>query len=84
MTGLPDFTKIALDGGKAAGAPAPATDAIAWESPEGIGINPVYTAADTAGLDFLDSWFPFSFFNNFRINYCSSSSNMLLWNFNYF
>ncbi|HWK40176.1 MAG TPA: methylmalonyl-CoA mutase [Hyphomicrobium sp.] len=57
MTGLPDFTTIALDSGTgAATATAPATDAVAWEAPEGIPIKPVYTAADTAGLDFLDTF----------------------------
>jgi methylmalonyl-CoA mutase len=57
MTGLPDFTKVALDSGAAASAaPAVASDAVAWEAPEGIAIKPVYTAADTAGLDFLDTF----------------------------
>ncbi len=27
-----------------------------WDSPEGIGIRPLYTADDTAGLDFLDTY----------------------------
>ncbi len=31
-------------------------DALVWETPEGIGIRPVYTAADTEGLDFLDTY----------------------------
>ena len=56
MTGLPDFTKIALDGGKVAPGTAAAVDTVAYEAPEGIGIKPVYTAADTAGLDFLDTF----------------------------
>ncbi len=56
MTGLPDFTKIALDSGSAASGAAPASDEIAWETPEGIGIKPVYTAADTADLDFLGTF----------------------------
>jgi methylmalonyl-CoA mutase len=57
MTGLPDFTQVALDSGvAAAAAPAAASDAVAWEAPEGIAIKPVYTAADTAGLDFLDTF----------------------------
>ncbi|MFY1631753.1 methylmalonyl-CoA mutase [Solwaraspora sp. WMMB335] len=29
---------------------------LAWETPEGIPVAPLYTAADTAGLDFLDTW----------------------------
>ncbi|WP_156754016.1 methylmalonyl-CoA mutase [Actinokineospora pegani] len=28
-------------------------DALSWETPEGIGVKPVYTAEDTEGLDFL-------------------------------
>jgi len=57
MTGLPDFTTIALDSGSGAATTiAPATDAVAWEAPEGIPIKPVYTAADTADLDFLDTF----------------------------
>ena len=56
MTGLPDFTQIALDSGKPAGAAAAASDKVAWEAPEGIAIKPVYTAADTAPLDFLDTF----------------------------
>ncbi|PPK69747.1 methylmalonyl-CoA mutase [Actinokineospora auranticolor] len=31
-------------------------DALVWETPEGIGIRPVYTAEDLAGLDFLDTY----------------------------
>ncbi|MDP3739082.1 MAG: methylmalonyl-CoA mutase [Hyphomonadaceae bacterium] len=27
-----------------------------WETPEGIPVKPVYTGADTRGLDFLDDW----------------------------
>jgi methylmalonyl-CoA mutase len=56
MTGLPDFTKIALDSGKGAGAAAAAADGVAYEAPEGISIKPVYTAADTASLDFLETF----------------------------
>ena len=52
MTGLPDFTKIALDSGTVAStAAAVASDQVAWEAPEGIAINPVtnriYTANST-------------------------------------
>ncbi|HEV7907087.1 MAG TPA: methylmalonyl-CoA mutase [Pseudonocardiaceae bacterium] len=32
------------------------TDALMWETPEGIGVKPVYTAADTEGLDFLSTY----------------------------
>ncbi|MBB5955077.1 methylmalonyl-CoA mutase [Saccharothrix tamanrassetensis] len=31
-------------------------DALMWETPEGIGVKPVYTAADTEGLDFLGTY----------------------------
>ncbi|WP_447009457.1 methylmalonyl-CoA mutase [Saccharothrix hoggarensis] len=31
-------------------------DALTWETPEGIGVKPVYTAADTEGLDFLRTY----------------------------
>ncbi|WP_228122418.1 methylmalonyl-CoA mutase [Saccharothrix syringae] len=31
-------------------------DALVRETPEGIGVKPVYTAADTAGLDFLGTY----------------------------
>ncbi|CAL9675698.1 putative methylmalonyl-CoA mutase large subunit [Actinosynnema sp. ALI-1.44] len=31
-------------------------DALVWETPEGIGVKPVYTAADTEGLDFLATY----------------------------
>jgi methylmalonyl-CoA mutase len=31
-------------------------DALAWETPEAIGIKPLYTAADTAELDFLATY----------------------------
>jgi len=63
---IPDFSDIAL------GAPAESTvddwraalheatgkgpDALMWETPEGIGIKPVYSAEDTEGLDFLSTY----------------------------
>ncbi|QRP45191.1 methylmalonyl-CoA mutase [Amycolatopsis sp. FDAARGOS 1241] len=31
-------------------------DALAWETPEGIGIKPVYTAADLSAVDFLGTY----------------------------
>jgi methylmalonyl-CoA mutase len=54
MSRIPDFTKVSLDetgptsSGAAAGNP--------WLTPEGIAVKQVYTAADTAGLDFLDGY----------------------------
>ena len=52
MTLVPDFTRIDLGSSPAVatGEPAPAE---AWVTPEGIPVKPVYTGADTAGLDFL-------------------------------
>ncbi len=49
----PDFTKIDL--GAPGAAAAKSTDAEAWTSPEEIAIAPSYSAADTAGLDFVDA-----------------------------
>jgi methylmalonyl-CoA mutase len=31
-------------------------DALVWETPEGINVKPLYTPADLAGLDFLDTF----------------------------
>ncbi|SER82074.1 methylmalonyl-CoA mutase [Actinokineospora terrae] len=63
---IPSFGDIDL------GEPAPATaadwqaalhartgkgaDALTWETPEGIAVKPVYTAEDTQGLDFLQTY----------------------------
>ena len=56
MTTIPDFTKVSLaSGGQAAGAALKRSSAASWMTPEGIAVKPVYTAADTAGLDFLDT-----------------------------
>jgi methylmalonyl-CoA mutase len=51
---LPDFSKLSLstDLPKAA-APTPGED---WLTPEGIGVKAAYTAADRAGLDFVDGF----------------------------
>jgi methylmalonyl-CoA mutase len=65
---IPDFTGIDLG----AAGPAPATDGpwrsawreavgkdveeALWETPEGIGVKPLYTAADLSGLDFLGTY----------------------------
>jgi methylmalonyl-CoA mutase len=72
MTHIPDFTKIDLDvdagvrpcgsdpipGQRHAGSdPRGLTpDTGTWITPEGIPVKPVYTGADTAGLDFLDTY----------------------------
>ncbi|RSM74598.1 methylmalonyl-CoA mutase [Kibdelosporangium aridum] len=63
---IPDFTNVSLGEPSPAGvaewqaALAEATgkgaDALVWETPEGIGIKPVYTGEDLEGLDFLDTY----------------------------
>src|SRR6185369_11766112 len=66
---IPDFAGVELG---LAGASAPAdvdawragvqaatgkdVDALTWDTPEGIEVKPLYTAADTAGLDFLETY----------------------------
>ncbi len=56
MTTIPDFTKIDLAaGGRGAAGAVPGSASASWMTPEGIAVKPVYTAADTAGLDFLDT-----------------------------
>ncbi|WP_413206232.1 methylmalonyl-CoA mutase [Rhodospirillum sp. A1_3_36] len=67
MTGIPDFSKIDLNGGAAAGsaeawtnaftqATGKAPEALAWETPEHIAVKPLYKASDLEGLDFLDTY----------------------------
>ena len=53
MSRIPDFTKIDL--GQPAGQQVEAAGED-WLTPEGIAVRRVYTAADTAGLDFLDGY----------------------------
>ncbi|MCY7342848.1 MAG: methylmalonyl-CoA mutase [Pseudonocardia sp.] len=63
---IPDFTQIPFDGGPAPSgapafdAPAPADDPFVaapdWESPEGIPVRPLYTAADLVDVDFLHTY----------------------------
>ena len=63
MTTIPDFTTIKLEGTRRANGvdrggaetSAPAEGDL-FATPEGIPVKPVYTAADTEGLDFLDTW----------------------------
>jgi methylmalonyl-CoA mutase len=55
MSRIPDFTKIALEAPVAAPSPA-AAGGEAWQTPEGVNVKPVYTGADTADLDFLDTY----------------------------
>src|SRR5204862_7960877 len=66
MSRIPDFTKVALEGGRPlastladqadTGDARGLTPADAWLTPEGIAVKRGYTAADTAGLDFLDGY----------------------------
>ena len=66
MTKIPSFADLPLGPPRAADPAAWRTafsaatgqppEALAWETPEGIAIPPLYTAADTAGLDFLHTW----------------------------
>jgi methylmalonyl-CoA mutase len=54
MTKFPDFTKLALETPAVkAGKPALGE---AWETPEGIAVKTAFTAADRAGLDFVDDY----------------------------
>ena len=55
MTLIPDFAKIALDGGAASAVGRAVSAGPVWETPEGIAVKPVYTGADTARLDFLET-----------------------------
>jgi len=50
---LPDFSKLSLDT-EIAKAPPPVGEA--WLTPEGIAVKNAYTAADRAGLDFVDGF----------------------------
>jgi methylmalonyl-CoA mutase len=53
----PDFTKIDLGSVSSQAAAAQGFSASEiWETPEGVPVKPVYSAADTAGLDFLDDY----------------------------
>ncbi|SEM34305.1 methylmalonyl-CoA mutase [Nonomuraea pusilla] len=55
---IPDFSTVPLLGAGEAAAerPAPVPAAEVWETPEGIGVKPLYTAADLDGLDFLGTY----------------------------
>ncbi|MFI2611750.1 methylmalonyl-CoA mutase [Kitasatospora sp. NPDC018619] len=69
---IPDFTGIELDGDAGApGGPGVTdeqwraawrqstgkdVDELLWDTPEGIGVKPLYTGADLAGLDFLGTY----------------------------
>ncbi|QGZ95545.1 methylmalonyl-CoA mutase [Terricaulis silvestris] len=50
---LPDFSKLSLDTDVAKAPPPRGED---WLTPEGIAVKSAYTAADRAGLDFVDGF----------------------------
>ncbi len=50
---LPDFSKLALSSDIA---PPPPAHGEPWLTPEGIAVKSAYTAADRAGLDFVDGF----------------------------
>ncbi|MFJ5932997.1 methylmalonyl-CoA mutase [Streptomyces sp. NPDC093071] len=61
---IPDFSGIELGDPTAGGGPdewrtnvkkAAGGDDLLWETPEGIGVKPLYTGQDLEGLDFLDT-----------------------------
>jgi methylmalonyl-CoA mutase len=64
---VPDFRGAALNDGQVAGSEKAWADAVheavgkepselAWQTPEDIELAPLYTADDTADLDFLNTW----------------------------
>jgi methylmalonyl-CoA mutase len=64
---IPDFSEVPLGGAAApvgvddwrAAVKASVgkdVDELSWATPEGVEVKPLYTAADTAGLDFLDTY----------------------------
>ncbi|MEU1391046.1 methylmalonyl-CoA mutase [Nonomuraea sp. NPDC005730] len=52
---IPDFSGVPLGPGAGSGAEAVPGGEV-WETPEGIGVKPLYTAADLDGLDFLRTY----------------------------
>jgi methylmalonyl-CoA mutase len=52
---IPDFTQVPLDG-EWPGDQVWAGEAGVWDSPEGIAVKPLYTAADLADVDFLHTY----------------------------
>ena len=56
MSRIPDFTKVELTGSAAGADTATKAAGDAWQTPEGIAVKRAYSAADTAGLDFIDGY----------------------------
>ncbi len=68
MSAIPNFSDIPFDAGKAAddasfdqwkgtfeSETGHSIDEMNWQTPEGIGVKPLYTGADLEGLDFLNT-----------------------------
>jgi methylmalonyl-CoA mutase len=55
MTRIPDFEKIELESGARPMGLTPSAPSD-WLTPEGIAVKPVYSTADSEGLDFLDTY----------------------------
>ncbi len=53
---IPDFGSAELATAQTDPPPVAAGDQESWETPEGIAVPPLYTAADLDGLDFLDTY----------------------------
>jgi methylmalonyl-CoA mutase len=53
MSQIPNFAEVDFAEPALAAGEAPVA---AWQTPEGIAVKPVYREADTAGLDFLDTY----------------------------
>src|SRR5262249_41666121 len=53
MSAIPDFTRLQF---RDRPAPASATSAAPWLTPEGIAVKPAYAPDDIKGLDFLDTY----------------------------
>ncbi|TDD86879.1 methylmalonyl-CoA mutase, partial [Saccharopolyspora karakumensis] len=66
MTQIPNFADVPLDAPSGAdedrwrsevlAATGKESDALAWEAPEGIDVQPLYTESDVDGLDFLSTY----------------------------
>jgi len=56
MTRIPDFSDLPYDTSVPGERGSSAARGAPWTTPEGIAVRPVYTGADTAGLDFLDTY----------------------------
>ncbi len=56
MTRLPNFASIAYDDAVPPSRRSARASGPAWQTPEGIAVQPAYTKADTSDLDFLDTW----------------------------